>query len=88
MSEELRLILRDFVSVHIEFVPSNNPLMKKLDTLYLSTDVSIWAFNNPAPEITEYYEIECIQGDLIFRFANLDKIPDEGIDKMLQVLNT
>ena len=86
-TEELRSILRDFVSLRIEVVPSNNPLMKKLATLYLSSGLTTWGVSNPQPEITGYYESECMPGDLIFRFANLDKIPDEDVNAILQLLN-
>ena len=85
-TEELRSILRDFVSLRTEVVTSNNPLMKKLDTLYLSRGLTTWGVSNPQPEITGYYESEYMPGDLIFRFANLDKIPDKDVDPILQVL--
>ena len=85
-TEELRSILRDFVFLRIEGVTSNNPLMEKLDTLYLSGGSTVLGARNPPPEITGYYEGESMLGDLIFRFANLDKIHNGDLDKILQVL--
>ena len=85
-TEELRSILRDFVSLRTEVVTSNNPLMKKLDTLYLSKGLTTWGVSNPQPEITGYHESECMPGDLIFKYADLDKIPDKDVDAIEQVL--
>ena len=82
----LRSILRDFVFVCTELGFSNNPLMEKLKTLYLSGGMAVLGLSNPPPEIIGYYESEYMPGDLIFRFANLDKIHDEDVNAILQVL--
>ena len=89
ITQNLRSILRDFFRLcDTSVITRNNPLMDRIHHLYRNDNSSaLWADGGRHARIPGYdNQSENLPSELIFKFACLDKIPDEHIDKILQAL--
>ena len=71
------------------FVDSNSPLMRRIDELYVgSTGDTVTVGSRPPehPGFANSNGFSNILSDTLFKFAGLDKIPDEDVNAILQVI--
>ena len=88
ITQNLRSILRDFFHlVDTKLIVSENPIIKKITLLYRGRGGNVITDSPRPAELPGYDDqSENLPSELIFKFACLDKIPDEDIDKILQAL--
>ena len=89
ITQNLRSILRDFFRLcDTSVVTRNNPFMDRIHHLYRNDNSSaLWADGGRPAELPGYDDqSENLPSELIFKFADLDKIPDKDVDPILQTL--
>ena len=88
---KLGSILGDFFELRDKgFIDPNSPIMIRIQELYIgSKGNSLWYSGEKSPEISGFTESNGyfnLLSDILFKFANLDKIPDKDVDAIEQVL--
>ena len=87
---KLNSILGDFFELRDKgFIDPNNPLMRKFNDLYVGSSGNTLVDGGRSPEISGF----AIQNgffnflrDILFKFADLDKIPKKDVDAIEQAL--
>ena len=91
ITQHLSSILTDCIEVRDKgFIYSNNPLMEKIDELYLgSPSGPIFVDKHTDPEYLGFANrgFSNILCKNIFKFAKLDQIPNKDVDVILRELN-
>lgn len=91
VTSNLSSILTDCVEVRDKgFIYFRNPLMEKIDELYLgpSEDFMVWEGEPPKYiGFTDETGFSDILRDNLFKFAKLDQIPNKDVDVILRELN-
>ena len=89
-STKLGSILIDFFEMRNKgFVDTNNPLMGKFDKLYVGSYGSHVGAGGDSPELPGFANQNGFfnfLSDTLFKFADLDKIPDKDVNTILQIL--
>lgn len=90
ITQNLYSILTDCLEVRDKgFINSNNPLMEKIDELYLGSSGDHIVFGIRSPEYPGFANpagFANMFSESMFKFAKLDKIPDEDINSILREL--
>ena len=89
-STKLGSILRDFFEMRDKgFVDTNSPLMRKFDKLYVGSYGDHIVAGGDSPELPGFANQNGFfnfLSDTLFKFADLDKIPDKDVNTILQIL--
>ena len=89
-STKLGSILRDFFEMRDKgFIDTNSPLMRKFDKLYVGSYGDRIVDGGHSPELPGFANQNGFfnfLSDILFKFADLDKIPKKDVDAILQVL--
>ena len=87
---KLGSILGDFFEMRDKgFVDTNSPLMRKFDKLYVGSYGSHVVAGGHSPELPGFANQNGFfnfLSDTLFKFADLDKIPDKDVNTILQIL--
>ena len=87
---KLNSILGDFFQLRDKgFIDSNNPLMRKFNDLYVGSSGNTIVAGGRSPEISGFANQDGFfnfPSDILFKFADLDKIPDKDVDAIEQAL--
>lgn len=90
ITPNLSSILTDCFEVRDKgFIYSMNPLLIRIEKLYLGSSGDYLAWNDESPEYSGFANSPCfsnILADNLLEFANLDQIPDEDVDVILREL--
>ena len=90
ITTKLGSILGDFFELRDRgFIDPNSPLMRKFDELYVGSYGNTILDGGHSPELPGFADQDGFFNFLIetlFKFADLDKIPDKDVDTILQVL--
>ena len=91
VTPNLSSILADCVEVRDKrFIYSRNPLMEKIDELYLGPSENFMVWEGEPPKyigFTDETGFSDILRDNLFKFAKLDQILDEHVEAILRELN-
>ncbi|MDE0086085.1 MAG: hypothetical protein OXU23_10265 [Candidatus Poribacteria bacterium] len=86
VTPNLSSILTDCVEVSDKgFINSNNPLMEKIRELYSGVSGKTWRIGNQPPK---YSGFSNNFSKYLFKFAKLDRIPDEDVNAILRELKS
>lgn len=90
VTPNLSSILTDCLEVRDKgLIYSRNPLMEKIDELYLGPSNNFWAWKGEPPKyigFTDETGFSNILNENMYKFAKLDQIPDEDVDAILLCL--
>ena len=87
---KLGSILGDFFELRDKgFIAPNSSLMRKFEKLYVGSSGNYITAGSNSPELSGFANQNgffSFPSDILFKFADLDKIPDKDVDAILQVL--
>ena len=89
VTPNLSSILTDCLELNNkEFISSDNPLMQKIHELYVGSSGNIWTASGSDPEYPGFAHqgFSNTLSENLFKFAKLDKIPDEDVNAILEEL--
>ena len=90
VTTKLGSILGDFFELRDKgFIASNSPIMIQLDKLYVGSSGDYATADSRSAELSGFANQDGFfdfPSDILFKFADLDKIPDKDVDAIEQIL--
>ena len=87
---KLGSILGDFFELRDKgFITKNSPIIIQFDKLYVGSSGNYITDSGDSPELSGFANQNGFfnfPSDILFKFADLDKIPDKDVDTILQEL--